>query len=108
MCGVRCRPADDVAHKRRWQDAGLGENVMALAIAKEGAVFLGKLAVDLHVKVVFVDDQQRAIEEVVSSCTRSSIVRLCIFLIKVQNIRAGLINQWIVDWNEVLGVSDMS
>ena len=30
---------------------------MALAIAKEGAVFLGKLAVNLHIEVVFVDDQ---------------------------------------------------
>jgi hypothetical protein len=81
---------------------------MALTIAKEGAVFLGKLAVDLHIEVVFVDDQQRTVEEIVGYRIRAPIIRLRIFLIELQNICAGLIDQRIGDWDKIIGIRNMS
>src|ERR1700733_3275949 len=76
---------------------------MALTIAKEGAVFLGKRAINLHIEVVFVDDQRRAVEEIVSYRIRTPIIRPRIFLIEIQNVDAGLVQTWSVCWNNGIG-----
>ena len=49
------------------------------------------LLVDLHIEVIFVDDQQRAIEEIVGGRVRLPMIRLRIFLIEIQNVDAGLV-----------------
>ena len=50
MRKVRCRSANDVSYQRRREDAGLAESIRRLAIAKEAAVNLGELAVNLQIE----------------------------------------------------------
>ena len=78
---------------------------MALTIASEGAVFFRELTVDLHIEVIFVDDQQRSVEEVVGGRVRRPIIRLRIFLIEIQKVDAGLVQASGARWNDWIGCS---
>ena len=103
MCPVCSGPADNVAHKRRWKQAGETESIQRLAIAKERAVSLGELVVDLYIECISVVDPQWVIEKVIGD-GRARNVRRGILLIELQNVRASCVNQWIVQWNEIVGV----
>ncbi len=91
MRRVLRRSADHCSHQGIRQDAGLADIIASLAITGKSAVGVGEAVIDLDVEGIFRNRARRVVQKIVGrGCSRN--VRSRILMVKIQNVRAGLVD----------------